>query len=153
MKKLKIIIVIILSISIILGIGHLIYENIKLHKTIESIENNVSDIEKQENASNTQTKDKNNEDNIDITQDLLDTSSLFIYGTISKIENNTIYFYTKENKHYYIRNNDKFQYENGRTFGKYNFEDIKEKDYIEISNSLTIKIYRNIIYINKVINF
>ena len=144
MKKSKIIIVIILSTSIILGIGYLIYENIKLHKTIENMGNNVFAIEKQENASSTQTKDKNNEDNIDITQDLLNTSSLFIYGTISKIENNTIYFYTKENKHYYIKNNDKFQYENGRTFERYNFEDIKEKDYIEISNSLTIKIYRNI---------
>ena len=47
MKKLKIIIVIILAISIILGIEYLIYKNIKSHKLIESMENNVSSTEEQ----------------------------------------------------------------------------------------------------------
>lgn len=72
------------------------------------------------------------------------TSSYYNCGLITKLENNSIYFETKDHGQFIIDNNSNIEFINGRTLEKVNYSDIKNNYYIQLANNSKVFIYSNI---------
>lgn len=130
MKK-KILLIIVVIIIVAIGIYALSTTN-----NTTTNEDNVANISSSESSKP--------EGPQDITQAISNQeNSEFYYGTIYKIEDQTIYFDTIDKGQYYFKDND-FNYINGRTFEQYTFENIQPNDYVHISEPDKIEIFRNI---------
>lgn len=70
--------------------------------------------------------------------------SFYQSGQIYKIDEDKIYFIDKDNNKYLYTKNDEIVYKDGRTGVKYNFDEIKEKYYIDFSINKTCLIFKNI---------
>lgn len=133
-KKLKIAGIILFTILVIFWIGFVLWV---VADESEEYQRRVVDVEKKSNVIKQLTAE-------DITDKFLNDEITSRYGKISKIENDSIYFFDKENNNYCLSDEESTNYINGRTGENIGFSDIEEGDYIDVSWDLTCYIFKNI---------
>lgn len=133
-KKLKIVGIILFTILVIFWIGFVLWA---VADESKEYQRRVVDVEEKSNAIEESTVE-------DITDKFLNDEITSRDGKISKIENNNIYFFDKENNKYCLRGEESINYINGRTGEHIGFSDIEEGDYIDVSWDLTCYIFKNI---------
>lgn len=146
-KKIKITSFIIIGFIIIFWIGFYIwalYDSFTEYDRRFPEENNTIRAENTVEGNNTINTENTENETEDITSRVLDDDIISICGKISKIENNRIYFYDNQNKNYTLEENENIEFIDGRTGESYDFSDIKEEYYINVSYSQRCFLFKNI---------
>ena len=133
-KKLKIAGIILFTILVIFWIAFTLWA---IADESEEYQRRVVDVEEKSNVIEESTAE-------DITDKFLNDEITSRDGKISKIENDNIYFFDKENNNYCLRDEESTNYINGRTGENISFSDIEEGDYIDVSWDLKCYIFKNI---------
>lgn len=106
---------------------------------IEELENSINSNSNIVNVN----QFSNDKEVTDITEDFINGSK-YLRGRINKIDSSEICFYTKDNKYYSLKNDDRIEFIDGRTNETYTFDNIKENYYINTGIDRKVFIYKDI---------